>query len=189
MRKHDRIDIEILDLMLIKPPSHCSNRAESILYAARETSGYHALIVHSDADDRDYKQTRKELFDPGVALIQQEQADVCRDLIPIIPVRMVEAWMLADPEALQRVLKTTVQVLGLPGKAQLVERDSNPKDTLKFIIQRVYPHQSRYWNRIRGELYGRLAPEMSLDRLRQVASYKQFLDDLTATLKILNLIQ
>ena len=30
LRKHNRIDIEILDLMLIKTPSHCSNRAEII---------------------------------------------------------------------------------------------------------------------------------------------------------------
>jgi len=77
----------------------------------------------------------------------------------------------------------------LPGRAKQVELINDPKETLKLIIQHVYPNQSRYWNRIRGEIYGKLAPEINLARLSQVPSYKQFVEDFTTVLKNLKVIR
>jgi hypothetical protein len=74
-------------------------------------------------------------------------------------------------------------------KAKLVESITYPKETLHQVVQKVHPGQPRRWRRAKSELYETLAPIISLDRLNQVPSYKQFVTDLTATLKMLNLIQ
>src|SRR5437867_1272418 len=94
----------------------------------------------------------------------------------VIQLRMVEAWMLADPEALQRVLRTkaSIQTLGLPAKAKQAEADKDPKETINQAIQKAYPNQPHRWNRIRGELYTDLAPVIRLDVLNQLTAYRQF---------------
>src|SRR5947209_4863591 len=103
---------------------------------------------------------------------------------------MVEAWMLADPEALKKVMKIRVDLrtLGIPEKAKLVESVTFPKETLSQVIQKVYPSQPHLRSQIKAELYEKLAPVISLDRLNQIPSYKQFVSDMTLILKTLNLI-
>ena len=189
LTQYDRPNIEALEpIILTRHPA--TNRSESILQAAREAFDYHAVIVHADADNRTHKQTLHELFNPGYILVQQEKEPVCRTLVPIIPIRMVEAWMLADSEALRRVLRTkaSIQMLSLSGKVKQVELDKDPKETIKQVIQKAYPDQPQQWNRIRGELYTDLAPVIRLDLLNQLTAYRQFVNDLTDALKKLNFI-
>ena len=76
------------------------DRAESILLATQEACGYHALIVHSDADDPEPDKARVERIEPGFERVRQTDENVCRGLVPIIPVQAIEAWMLADYELL-----------------------------------------------------------------------------------------
>lgn len=187
---YDRMGIEALEPIVIKKPANISHLDECILYAAQETSDYHTLIIHSDADDRSHQQTIIERFHPGYALVQQDKGRVCKTLIPIIPVRMVEAWMLADPDALQKALKVTVHLsnIGVPSKAKLVELEREPKKILDQVIQLAYPHKAQTWGRIKGDLYERLAPLINLDRLKQVPSYSRFITDMTTTLKNINII-
>src|SRR5947208_5707407 len=80
---------------------------------------------------------------------------------------------------------THLHALGVPEKAKLVESVTYPKETLYQVIQKVYPNQPHLRGQIKSELYEKLAPVTSLDRLNQVSSYKQFVTDLTATLKTL----
>src|SRR5204862_8054573 len=88
--------------------------------------------------------------------------NVCVDLIPLIPVRMTEAWMLADPDALCTVLgkKVETRALGIPPKAKLVEKELKPKKTLEHIIQVTYPQQYRDWKRFKAKLYRELGSEI-----------------------------
>jgi hypothetical protein len=196
---HGHPEIDVLLPNVMSKPSSTSILEECILHAAHEAYGHHALIVHSDADDRGYKQTLVERFHPGYERVQRariSENNVCEHLVPIIPVRMLEAWMLADSDALCHMMGTKVKkqasklpaILGIPAKAKLVESETDPKDTLNNAIKRAYPGQSRVWGSIRGRLYEELAFKISLDRLYQVPSYQQFTHDLTTALKILNLI-
>lgn len=187
---HDRMSIEALEPIIIKKPADISHLDECILHAAQEAYDYHALIVHSDADDRTHQQTLVERFHPGYSLVQQENGRVCRTLLPIIPVRMVEARMLADPDALQTALKVTVSLsnVGVPDKPKLVESEREPKKILDQVIHLAYPHQHRAWKRIKGDLYERLAPLINLNRLKKVPSYHQFVADMTTALKSINVI-
>jgi Domain of unknown function (DUF4276) len=144
---------------------------------------------------RGYEETFVKLFQRGkecvVKIASSRPEEVCVDLIPIIPVRMIEAWMLADPAALCTVLnsRTAPSRLGVPTKAKLVENESDPKTKLDHVIQIAYPHQSKDWKRFKAKLYKELGSQISLERLNEVPSYQFFVRDMTDTLRKLNFIQ
>ena len=75
--------------------------AGKILQAAGDACEYDILIVHKDADTQPHQEVKDTRFEPGCTLIRQRPATekVCRNLIPIVPVKMTEAWMLADLQA------------------------------------------------------------------------------------------
>ena len=188
--QYDRSNIEAIEPILIKVQyDSYPDRADRIRAAAQEACGYHALIIHADADDLDYQQAYNERFKPGLERVRVEQ-NVCRELIPIIPVRMIEAWMLADIEALEKVLDTAINPRSLQlKKTHQVEKYQDPKSTLESIIQSVFPNKQKQWSRIKGLLYAELAPLIRLSCLKQVPAYKEFEQELSRVLKILNLIQ
>jgi len=190
LAQYDRANIEALEPIVIKKGPSISSRDECILQAAQEAAEYHALVVHSDADNRTHKQTRIALFDPGYELVQRTAGNLCKNLLPIIPVCMVEAWMLADYEKLRESLGTslTIRDLGLHRRPRQVELYQDPKEILKLIVQKSYPNQPGRWGRIIGKLYDELASEIRLERLSEVPAYRQFKDDLIATLKKLNFV-
>ena len=55
------------------------------------------LFVHRDAEQRNGYAARRGEIEQAV-----EQADVGLPCIPVVPVRMTEAWLLIDEEALRR---------------------------------------------------------------------------------------
>lgn len=168
------------------------DRAESILQAAYDACGYHALIVHADADDPEPHKARSERIEPGFRLVQETNENVCRDLVAIIPVQAIEAWILADHELLLREVGTDLKAnnLGIPEEAKYVQRISNPKRIIHEAIQKAYASRSKRRRETDlNFLYQPMGEKISLERLKQVPSYIQFVEDLTETLINLNLIR
>src|SRR5947209_9114478 len=81
--QHDRMDIDAQPVLVIKKSLRCSSLEQCILQAAREAYDYDALVVHSDGDDRGYKQTLQERFYPESRRVQQAEGDICKNLIPV----------------------------------------------------------------------------------------------------------
>ena len=168
-------------------------RVERMLEAARRASGYHALIVHADADYPSPDRALLERFIPGqtrVRQARQAQESVCEHLVPIIPVQMTEAWMLADPDALREVIGVhlAAEALGTPAHPHQVESDPDPKQTLNAVIQNALAQRSRRRRRIAlGSVYEPLARQIDLAKLGSVPAYTQFVTDLTQTLIALGL--
>lgn len=150
-------------------------QGKDILEAAIKARGYHALIVHKDADSRTYEETRMQCFEPGCLLVQQCNEYVCNHLVPVIPVREVEAWMIADREVLRGLLeiKERLQNLPLPKRAVLVETDPDPKATFNAVMAKAEAERRRKISR--PEIYEALAQEIRLERLNQVPAYQKFL--------------
>jgi hypothetical protein len=113
-----------------------ANRAQSILTAAGKAQGCHILIVHADADGPTHKKALAERFTPGFMLVKQADENVCQDLLPIIPVQEIEAWLLADKETLLKELRTSqsANTIGIP-PLQRIESTARPKEQLDRIIQ------------------------------------------------------
>jgi hypothetical protein len=184
---------DIIDVLepVIVAKQQAKRREECILGAAREACGYHALIVHSDADHRLPDLARSQRIQPGFDRVSQSNEKICKHLIPIIPVQMIEAWMLADHTALRETIGTDIspEKLGLPSRPALVELDANPKQTLKDVIQRSLSGCPNRRRRIdfntRQETLGR---RINLDTLNAVPSYRDFVLDLKKTLAEINFI-
>jgi hypothetical protein len=195
-------DVDVLDLLILEPQRTLgkkeSKRAELIYQAALDAAGSHALLIHSDADYPTSDRAYEERFKPGYDLVQEQKQKrlgdrLCTSLIPIIPIQMVEAWMLSDIETLRNILGTnlTTQDLGLPSGAREVERPSNPKQLLSEVVRQIYadrPHRSSRKDGQLGRLYEPLARQIRLAKLEQVPSYQKFVEDLTTTLRTLRFI-
>jgi hypothetical protein len=163
-------------------------RNECIVKAAQKAMRYQALIVHSDADELSAENALRYRIQPGFELVKQQE-QVCKNLLPIIPIQAIEAWMLADPELLRKEIGTHLsnRDLRIPERAIQVESIAKPKERLQEIIQRAYAEHTRRRRRVDlSRFYEPLGISISLERLRLVPSYKQFVTDLTATLEALN---
>jgi hypothetical protein len=164
---------------------------QDILEAAKKAYGRDVLIVHKDADRCTYDERKEQSFDPGKVSVLNETKDVCKNLIPIIPVREVEAWMIADPQILLELLeiKERIQNLTLPKKAVLVESVSDPKAILNTVIRKAEHEQRRkFGSDDIKDLFQQLGEEIRLERLMQVPAYKYFARDLAEMLAVLGVI-
>lgn len=179
--------------MLVKPDQK-SSRAEDILAVARKATGSHLLFVHADADHLTWTKALSERVLPGISLVQERLTAgeaVCRDLVPVIPVQMVEAWMLADPEALRATVGTVLSPdeLGIPMQAHEIEGEARPKERLAAIMRAAYAQRPRRRRSVNiGDLYQPLADQVSLERLNRLPAYRQLVGDLTTALTSLGFI-
>jgi hypothetical protein len=166
-------------------------REECIVEAAQRAANYHALVVHADADDRARDAAIAERFEPGAARVQEvakQGVKVCGQLLPVIPVRMVEAWMIADPDALDATIgpgfSTPLRARAEPPR--LVEAVSDPKTMLEA---RLREFRGRRRPLPLGEIYEPLARRVALERLERVPAYQQFVSDLTEVLIALRMAE
>lgn len=185
---------DVLQPYVVKPSRPQQNQAETILAIARQCTGYHALIIHADADHDSPEPALRERITPGCDLIVRAHAageKVCDVAIPLVPVRMTEAWMLADGDALRNVLGTsqTNDQLEIPNRAHEIERDATPKQTLALVIKHALAARPQRRRRIkRADLDEPLARQIALERLAGLPSYRQFVADLRQALQQLGFI-
>jgi hypothetical protein len=127
----------------------------------RNENTFHLVFVHRDQDGNTDR-VRREWIDP---LTEAWGGRRPERLIPVVPVRKTEAWVLADGDALRGVLGinwSDVQ-LGVPGRAADVERIPDPKVPIREIVRRL--------NRPIEDFYEELAESISLERLCGIPSF------------------
>ena len=182
--------VDVADPIII--PKKRGRQEENILQAALDAYGFHALLVHADADYGTRERALQERIQPGFNLVSRSIQEVCKDLIPIIPVRMTEAWMIADVTTLCEIIGTDIRPenSGLPNRSSLVEQDANPKDTLNQFVRRVNSTRPRSRRQIDiTTRYDPLARQINLDKLLYVPSFKQFANDLMLMLARLHFVE
>ncbi len=172
-----------------------SARSENILLVARQARGYHLLFVHADADDPSPTRAMQERIAPGFQAVQDALnlgESVCGHLIPVVPVQMTEAWMLADGDALREIIGAThsAQELNIPARSRLVEAIADPKERLRQVLAASDAGRTRRRRqRLVASLYEPLARRIDLDRLALAPSFAQFMEDLKAALIELRFIE
>lgn len=159
------------------------NRAERILEAARRAAGSHLLIIHADADRQSRSAVLQTRFKRGEDLVRrahQEGQGVCDRLIPIIPVRMTEAWMLADSRALVAEVgeHPSRGLPNLPTNPRAIEAERDPKQVITTAIRQARSHHQVSL----GEIYEPLARRLDLATLDRLPAFGIFVDDLTKAL-------
>lgn len=87
------IDIEIFSPMIMR--SAKKTFLEQMREIEKENPGLSLFFVHMDADGRNAARVLAEKWHPWL----EECKEPCR-WIPVVPVRMLESWLLADARAL-----------------------------------------------------------------------------------------
>ena len=183
--------VDVLEPILLEADESASSREECILSVARQASGFHALIVHSDADAPTADTALQQRFKPGQRLVHQSEDVACRDLLPIVPVRMTEAWMMVDGEAFREVVGTDLAAsqLGFPDHPHQVETILDPEHELSEALRQVFAMRRQRKKARLGQYYEPLARRIGLDRLDHVPAFQQFLRDLACILESLHFIR
>ncbi len=134
-----------------------------------------------------------ERIKPGLDLVKNTQDEtLCKDVIAIIPVQMIEVWMLADIELLIKQLGSTKtrQELDLMFPLKSLEKMADPKSKINQIIRMAFKDLPARKRRVNiGSLYSPLGQQIKLDILEQLPSYLKFKENLTEALIRLNYLR
>jgi hypothetical protein len=98
----------------------------------RSDPDFDVLLVHRDAEAQEPEQRFREI-EAGM-----ETAGVAWPCVPVVPVRMTEAWLLLDEKAIRNVAgrPTGTEPLGLP-EPNRAEDLPDPKETLKGALEKA----------------------------------------------------
>ncbi|CDA85729.1 DUF4276 family protein [uncultured Bacteroides sp.] len=156
-----------------------------------EEMGMTVLCVHTDADDATAEKAYNNKINPAKQFLKTStEQDICQLLTPIIPIQMIEAWMLADKELLKREIGTNKSDNDL-GINRPPEQFSDPKD---IIINAIRIAREDIVKRKRccldiSDLYLPIGQKIELRKLENLNSYKTFKEEVRNTYKKLHLIK
>lgn len=186
---------DILEKLLIDIASDCRSevRIESIFPIPKESgafvdvmtnaakyandNGASILCIHADSDARNIREVYDYKIDPFLeALTQVPEEEYCKNIIPIIPIQMIESWMMADKD----LLKERINAKGVRdedlGLHRPPENYADPKLAIEHAItiaQKSRPRRRRNLVTI-ADLYGEIGALLELEILRRLPSFRHF---------------
>lgn len=154
------------------------------LQAVKDLGGaYDLVVVHRDADKKDGRDPRLEEIRSAVRLVMPDTPHV-----PVIPIRMTEAWLLLDEAEIRRVAGSPNGKipLDLP-KPKNVESIQDPKAQLARTLaiaselsgRRLDTFKKRF-SEHRRQLLDRINPD---GPIREVQSWRDFNADFSSRLQ------
>lgn len=157
---------------------------------ALENFGATTLAVHADADTLSYEERRSTNFAELFETVKDLNADeYCTVITPVIPVRMIEAWMLADRDLLRMELGTnmTNAQLDIDGDP---ENFADPKKKIVEAIRKASENAThkKPVNKIDiSDLYQIMGKKLRLEQLERLDSFKKFEHEILNTFKDIGL--
>lgn len=189
-------DIEIIYQTLTTTKVGQGSFANYVVEAAKEAAecGATTVAIHSDADRNSYDDRLRYNFGPARnavnAVKTEEPNSICDNITPVIPVRMIEAWMLADKEQFCIEVGTTLSFhdLGIDGDP---EQMADPKNKISLAIRTANEHAT-HKKPVKdidiSDLYEILGQSLDVDKLMTMNSYCRFLDEIRALYRSLGLL-
>lgn len=179
------------DIRHIKINKTSLNFVEQVLKASSEgleNYGIMILCVHTDADNQsDYIAYQNKINPSQIALNNKNDDKYCKILAAIVPVQMIEAWMLADKSLFKKEIGTEISDEDLK-----INRDpetiSNPKIIIEEAIRiaRADLTKRRRGNLTISELYLPLGQKTPIEKLDFLPSFLKFKESIRATYRKLN---
>lgn len=166
-------DLQVMDLR--HHPARPSTVTERIDVAFRE-GGFELLFVHRDAE-REPLQTRRAEILQGLG---------ARQGVPVVPVRMTEAWLLHDEQAIRTAANRPAgrEPLGLP-RPREIEGRPDPKALLHAALEAAHgqlPSRRRRSLDLRGGVHRIAELIRDWSPLLELAAFRQLEADTRAAL-------
>lgn len=191
--RQGRTMIDVGDVLEMPPPDRARNDAlhRRIVEAVRDAiGGIHIVFLHTDgAGDPDGARTDR--ITPAVEAIEREFAAASPSVVAVVPVREMEAWALADGDALRDAfgVRHSNAVLGIPDAPHQVESIPDPKQALHQAAQTAHGGRRGHRRAVSAARYfGPIGESIALGQLRFVPSYAAFEAELLRALKRLNIV-
>lgn len=180
------IDIDIRRLNTKKTGRSFVEYVKQASYNGVKDFGMMVLAIHADADRETYDGRRRYNIDPAQEELDKQGDDYCKILTPVIPVRMMEAWMLADKDLLKSEIGTTKSDNDLR-----INRDpesiADPKAVIEEAIRIAQSDLPKRRQRLTiSDLYAIIGDKIGLDRLSLLNSYQRFQEEVRNTYRTLN---
>lgn len=157
------------------PRGASGGRAEKIASAIDVSWGACTLfVIHADGAG-DPAAARRNCVEPGVEAARAKYAERHLAVAACIPMREIEAWMLADPEAFRTILGES----SVPACPADPEREIDPKATLRRILKEGGVRRPP------ERIYAFFGERVRLEALRSLPAFRAFERDLVAALHAL----
>jgi hypothetical protein len=165
---------------------------EQILKCSQQAflNGVTAFCVHADAD----KNTDEGIFiskiNPVIKILNAHSENACVNLVPIIPIQMTEAWMLADKQLLKDEIGTEMTDAQL-GINRAPESIAEPKavinEAIRIARESLVKRRRRDLNI--SELYQPIGQKIQLESLDCLSSFARFREAVRSAYRSLNYLQ
>ncbi|MCK9414572.1 MAG: DUF4276 family protein [Prolixibacteraceae bacterium] len=153
-----------------------------------EEFGIMILCVHSDADDiNDLKTIQNKIIPAITEIDKKDEGEYCKVITAIIPVQMIEAWMLADKELLKIEIGTNKSDNDL-NINRLPEEIANPKILIEEAIRIAREELTKRKRKdlTIKELYLPIGQKLTIEKLDTLPSYLKFKDAIREAYRRLN---
>ena len=169
-------EIEILEIqdILIEKTSFTELVLNAAIHA-NENLGVMIMCLHSDADARSDRNTYDNKILPALKKVSEyDGKDICKKIVPIVPITMTESWMLADKELFKEELCTNLSFSDL-GIVKKPENITDPKSIIKLAITKAYSIRSgRRTHPTIGDIYLPIGQKIKINALKKLKSYNKF---------------
>lgn len=152
------------------------NFNDTILKASQiaDKEGLLVLCVHCDSDAKNISEVQKNKIIPAFECVEQADDNRCKRLIPILPVQMTEAWMLADKNLFKEEISSQLSNHDLMIEKS-PEQYADPKLTIENAIRIAQNSTARRRRKLDiAELYSPLGQKIDIKALRKLPSYEMF---------------
>ena len=159
-----------------------AKQKDEIIAAAHraQSEGYQILCIHTDADRRGVEGAYTQSLLPALTILRADPSVTLR-IVPLIPERTTEAWMLADFPTLcgQLEIDLSQNDLNIAGDP---EGFANPKEKLRTAVRIANEGKGAHLQTSVEDLYEALGKDVDLLSLGRLPSYQRFRRDLRKAL-------
>ncbi|HQO49743.1 MAG TPA: DUF4276 family protein [Bacteroidales bacterium] len=183
------IDISLFEIDFKKVGYEFNEFVLNSARAGNEHFGIMTLCIHADADDQTSSNVYQYKINPAMkCLSESEYHDIV--LTPLVPVQMMESWLMADKELLKKEIGTNKSDVEL-GIYKNPEQYADPKAIVSEAI-RIARHELTRRKRKDlkiEDLYQNIGQKISLGKLDDLNSYQSFKEEVRKAYRSLNYLQ
>jgi hypothetical protein len=183
-----QVETEVLTIKINKKKLGFVDQVSTASKTSMMDYGISILCVHTDADNN-LPRIIETKVNPAIQNIETSpESTYCKTIVFIIPVQMVESWMLADKNLFKSEINTNYSDNEL-GIANNPEDLTNPKLTIENAI-RITKANSIKRKRGKGisiaDLYQIIGQKLEIQHLEALPSFVTFKQGLKAAFQKLN---